>query len=211
VLLRPKSQVGLRPAAGEEFPTEGTGETIVLAHIEREFGVPVGDFLRGILHFYRIELVHLASNSIAIIATFVHLCEAYLGIVPHFHLWHLFFKLKKMCKGTVVDNVGFMLCQNMKSEYIDLTLLDNNTGWKQGWLYLDNPAPALKERTGRALAPYPEWTNQRASWETEELQPLLDDLEQLKADGLTGATVPISFYRRLIQPLQDWAHPAFEY
>jgi hypothetical protein len=24
-LLRPKSQVGWRPAAGEEFPTEGTG------------------------------------------------------------------------------------------------------------------------------------------------------------------------------------------
>jgi hypothetical protein len=33
---------------------------------------------------------------------------------------------------------------------------------------------------------------------TEELQPLLDDLEQLKADGLTGAVVAISFCRRLI-------------
>jgi hypothetical protein len=34
-LLRPKSQVGWRPAADEEFPTEGTGETVVfLAHIE---------------------------------------------------------------------------------------------------------------------------------------------------------------------------------
>jgi hypothetical protein len=42
-LLRPKSQVGWRPAAGEEFPTEGTGETLVfLAHIERGFGVPAG-------------------------------------------------------------------------------------------------------------------------------------------------------------------------
>jgi hypothetical protein len=29
----------------------------------------------------------------------------------------------------------------MKSEYINLTLPDNNTGWKQGWFYLDNPAP----------------------------------------------------------------------
>jgi hypothetical protein len=28
-LLRPKSQVGWRPAAGEAFPTEGTGETVV--------------------------------------------------------------------------------------------------------------------------------------------------------------------------------------
>jgi hypothetical protein len=55
------------------------------------------------------------------------------------------------------------------------------------------------------------WTNQLASWDTEELQPLLDDLEQLKAAGLTRAAVTISFCRRLIQPLQDPAHPTFEY
>jgi hypothetical protein len=47
--------------------------------------------------------------------------------------------------------------------------------------------------------------------DTEELQPLLDDLEQLKAEGLTSAAVAISFCRRLIQPLQDRAHPTFEY
>jgi hypothetical protein len=70
-----------RPATGEAFSTEGTGETVVfLAHIERGFGVPVGDFLHGLLHFYCIELVHLVPNSITIIATFIHLCEAYLGM-----------------------------------------------------------------------------------------------------------------------------------
>jgi hypothetical protein len=31
------------------------------------------------------------------------------------------------------------------------------------------------------------------------------------AEGLTGVAVAISFSRRLIQPLQDRAHPAFEY
>jgi hypothetical protein len=97
-------------------------------------------------------------------------------------LWRHFFKLQKMGKGVVV---GFMLRRNMKSEYIDLALLDpdNTTSWKQGWFYLDNPAPALRARTGRAPVPYSEWTNQLASWDTEELQPLLDDLEQLKAKG----------------------------
>jgi hypothetical protein len=40
---------------------------------------------------------------------------------------------------------------------------------------------------------------------------LLDDLEQLKAKGLTGAVMAINFCRRLIQPFQDRAHPAFEY
>jgi hypothetical protein len=90
----------------------------------------------------------------------------------------------------------------MKLEYIDLTLPDNTSGGKKGWFYLDNPAPALRERTGRIPAPGLEWTNQLVKRDTEELKPLLDDLEQLKAKGLTGATVAISFCRRLIQPLQ---------
>jgi hypothetical protein len=59
--------------------------------------------------------------------------------------------------------------------------------------------------------PGPEWTNQLASRDTEELKPLLDDLEQLKAEGLTGAAEAITFCRHLIQPLQDRAHPACEY
>jgi hypothetical protein len=99
----------------------------------------------------------------------------------------------------------------MKSEYIDLALLDNTTGWKQGWFYLYNPAPALKSRMGRVPVVGPECTNQLATLDTQELKPLLDNRQQLKAEGLTGAAVAISFCCRLIQPLQDRAHPAFEY
>jgi hypothetical protein len=51
-LLRPKTEVGWCPVAGDKFPTEGTGKTVVfLAHIERGFGVPAGDFIRGLLFF----------------------------------------------------------------------------------------------------------------------------------------------------------------
>jgi hypothetical protein len=34
--------------------------------------------------------------------------------------------------------------------------------------------------------------------DTQELKPLLDDLDQLKVEGLTGVAVAISFYRHLI-------------
>jgi hypothetical protein len=56
-----------------------------------------------------------------------------------------------------------------------------------------------------------EWTNQLATLDTQELKPLLDDLQQLKAEGLTGAVVTISFCRHLIQCLQNQAHSAFDY
>jgi hypothetical protein len=72
---------------GRCVPDRGTGETVVfIVHIERGFGVPAGDFLHGLLQFYLIELVHLVPNLISIIATFIHLCEAFLGITLHFHL-----------------------------------------------------------------------------------------------------------------------------
>jgi hypothetical protein len=63
----------------------------------------------------------------------------------------------------------------------------------------------------RAPVLYPKWNNQLASRDIEELQPLLDDLEQLKAEGLIGGVVAISFCHRLIQPIQDQPHLAFEY
>jgi hypothetical protein len=86
----------------------------------------------------------------------------------------------------------------MKSEYIDLMLPNNTSVWKQGWFYLDNPAPTLRERTGLIPALGPEWTNQMATRDTEELKPLSDDLEQLKVEGLTGTAMAISFCHRLI-------------
>jgi hypothetical protein len=74
--MRPKREDAWRLVAGEEFPTERTDETVVfLAHNERGFRVPTGDFFRGLLFFYRIELVHLVPDSITIISTFIHLCE----------------------------------------------------------------------------------------------------------------------------------------
>jgi hypothetical protein len=162
-LLRPKAEVVWRPAAGEEFPTEGTGETVVFLTHKRRFGVPVGDFFRGLLIFYRIELVQLVPNSITIISTFIHLFKAYLGIAPHFHLWRHFFELKKTGKSGVMGSVGFILRRYMKPEYIDLVPPDNTTYWKQGWFYLDNSMSALPDRTGRAHVTFPEWTNKLTS------------------------------------------------
>jgi hypothetical protein len=98
-LLKLEAEVGWRPVAGEM-----TNEIVVfLAHIKRGFGVPTSDFFRGLLYFYRIDLVHLVPNAITIVASFIHLCEAYIGVSPHFHLWRYFIELKKTGKSDVVS------------------------------------------------------------------------------------------------------------
>ena len=60
----------------QEFPSEDKKEMVVFASFfERGFGIPCGDFFRGLLHYYKIELVHLNPISILNIVVYIHLCE----------------------------------------------------------------------------------------------------------------------------------------
>jgi hypothetical protein len=79
-LLWPKAELEWRAAAGEQFPSEDVKEQVVFtSFFERGFNLLVGDFFQGLLYYYNLELVHLVPNSIAVVSTFLHFCEAYLG------------------------------------------------------------------------------------------------------------------------------------
>jgi hypothetical protein len=58
---------------------------------DRGFGVPSHQFLRSLLQSYSLELHHLTPLGILHITIFMILCEAYIGIEPHFNLWSYFF------------------------------------------------------------------------------------------------------------------------
>jgi hypothetical protein len=58
---------------------------------ERGFDVPSHRFLHSLLQFYGLELHHLTPSGVLHRATFLTLCEAYMGIEPHFTLWNHFF------------------------------------------------------------------------------------------------------------------------
>jgi hypothetical protein len=99
-LLRPKAEVEWRSAAGEEFLSEDVKEQVVFASFfERGFNLPVGDFFHDLLYYYRLELVHLVPNSVTVVSMFIHFCEVYLGIPPHFLLWRYFFVLRVLARG----------------------------------------------------------------------------------------------------------------
>jgi len=179
---------------------------------EKGFTLPAGAFFRRLLHFYGLEVTHLKPNSIAQIAIFIHLCEGYMGIAPHFNLWRALYSLKghpSNVRWNVVGGAAFSLRQG--SVYPDFELRDTNKGWVREWFVVSNPAPCLSARTGRA----PEY---KACWEelltTEEMahvERLLKVIADLSVRGLTGAAVALSFCKRLTQPIQERVHPAFEY
>ena len=80
---------------GEDRPYENTGKILVFApYFERGLGLPCSAFFSGLLSYYRIQLHHLTPNSFVHISIFVLLCEAFLGIEPHFELFRFLFHVK---------------------------------------------------------------------------------------------------------------------
>jgi hypothetical protein len=54
-----------------------------LSNLQHGFSLPAHKFLRGLLFVYGVQLYQLTPNSILIIACFITLCEAFLGVDPH--------------------------------------------------------------------------------------------------------------------------------
>jgi hypothetical protein len=67
----------------------------LVAFYERRFGIPLHQFLCSLLWYYSLELHHLSPLGVLHIASFVTLCEAYLGIDPEIDLWKYFFHVQR--------------------------------------------------------------------------------------------------------------------
>nr|AAQ56291.1 putative retrotransposon protein [Oryza sativa Japonica Group] len=148
-VLPAKEIIGWRPSFGEAFPTPDTREIVVFAHFfYGGFSLPTSRFFRGILNFYGISLHHLNPNSIVHIANFIHACEAFLGIRPHFTLFRRSFFLKPQpnkSKPCVVGGAGFQLRGTISQKYFSMPFKTSNKGWHANWFYVQNPEPALPE------------------------------------------------------------------
>jgi hypothetical protein len=56
-----------------------------------------------------------------------------------------------------------------------------------------------------------EWDSGLSSRDLEVLKGVLELVSDVKKWGVTGAAVTRSFCRRMIQPIKDQVHPAYEY
>jgi hypothetical protein len=90
--------------------------------------------------------------------------------------------------------------------------LPNNTiGWRSEWFYIADQRSALPKRTEHKPEKILEWDLPLTSREMDDVKELLTLVSDLKKKGLTGGSVVMSFCRRMIQPIKDWVHPAYEY
>lgn len=58
-------------------------------------------FMKEVIAFYKIEVVHLLPSLIMMSVILAHLCKAFLGVIPDLDLFYLFYVLKKLEKLAV--------------------------------------------------------------------------------------------------------------
>jgi hypothetical protein len=184
-LLRTKAEVEGKAAVGEEFKTQDMKEQVIFSsYFERGCNLPMGDFFRGLLYYHKLELVLIIPNSITVVTTFIHFCESYLGISPHFLLWRYLFCVKSTGKGSgPVGDVMFCLRSGLKSKWIDTDLPDNNTGWRSEWFYIADQQPALPHCSGHKPVKILEWDLGLSSREADDVNEVLELVKDLKNKG----------------------------
>ena len=214
-LLPSRALLQWRAAVGHDFPQENEGDLVVFApFFECGFGLPAGAFFRDLLEFYGIEQHQLNPNTVLQLSIFIYLCEGFLGIAPHFNLFRHLFYFKGYPKNKEpgeVGGAGIQLRNGRAKDYIPVPLIESNKGWKKEWFYCPNHEPKLAERSGIGLEWGEHWRSAPNEEEMEQVNELLEMIADLREKGLTGAAVMIAFSRRLIQPIKDRCHPAYEW
>jgi hypothetical protein len=215
-VLPPKEFCSWRICRGVTVPTKDTHESVVyIPFLIRGLALPISPFFRGLLDFYHLNLTHLNPNSILQVSVFVHLCEAYLGILPHFGLWkYLYHCCPRMAGGQhqLVGGASLEMRCGRKTEYLDIPLKDSIKGWRLEWFIVENHGKSLPPRSGRQPnVRAPSWIESPIDMEITEARVLLAEIGLLKERGLTAEVVVADFVFKNIQPLKDRAYPAYLY
>jgi hypothetical protein len=99
------------------WPNPPSGFTVIfLSFLYRGLSPPAHKFLHHLLRVYEIQLWQLTPNSILHLAIFITLCEAFLGIEPHFSLWKKIFFVKRYnCSGGtfVIEELGLLFLKKL--------------------------------------------------------------------------------------------------
>jgi hypothetical protein len=181
----------------------------------RGLALPASPFFRGLLDFYSLNFTHLNPNSVLQIAVFVHLCEAFLEILPHFGLWkYLYHYRPRMAGGQhqLVGGASLELRRGRKTEYLDIPLKDNMKGLRVEWFTMENHDKSLPPRSGRQPdVRMPSWTEAAIDSELAESNVLLAKICALKDRGLTAEAIVVDFDFKNFKPLKDRVFPAYLY
>ena len=149
-VLSPKELCSWRIWCGVTVSIEDTHEVVIFVpFLISGLGLPASPFFHNLLDFYSLNCTHLNPNYVLQIAVFVHICEAFHGILPHFGLWkYLYHSRPRMAGGQhqLVGGASLELRRGRKVEDLDIPLKDSIKGWRLEWFTMENHNKSLPSR-----------------------------------------------------------------
>jgi hypothetical protein len=148
--------VWIVPPAADREPNPPFGYLVsFICHHERGFAAPASHFMRELCYHYGVELHNFAPNAISQAATFVGVCEGFLGIPANWDLWVHLFRAELHTLSTSEPRVraggmSISLRESHRELYIPCTMTSNNAEWEWGWFYLRNVEPGLPPTPARS-------------------------------------------------------------
>jgi hypothetical protein len=88
------------------------------------------------MNYLECSLVHLNSNAVSALSSFVMLCECWLRIPPDTSLFWYYYSPARYTK-TIFDEIGFSLRRNCRDGYIKATFKGYWKGAQQKWILVD--------------------------------------------------------------------------
>jgi hypothetical protein len=149
----------IEPPSRDQEPNPPFGYVVSFIRFhKRGFTVPASRFMRALCYHYSVELHNFAPNVILQAATFVGVCEGFLGIPVNWDLWVHLFRAELHTLATpepktrrAVRAGGMTISlRNTRGElHIPCTMTSNNAEWERGWFYLRNDGAGLRPTPAR--------------------------------------------------------------
>ncbi|KAK1680807.1 hypothetical protein QYE76_041655 [Lolium multiflorum] len=217
-----ESEDDIRLPGAVSRPKPPKGFTVMFtAFLFGGLSLPAHEFLRSLLFFYGIQLWQLTPNSILHLSIFITVCEAFLGIDPHWGLWRKIFYVKRHNDSNgppVVGGVGFVVRKEV--DYFDYPMKESVQGWRNKWFYLRDPlvpgrrSPLPPFEDSLIAKPKKSWQNTLSPEERLTADRLFDQIVILKNTGgltMCGTEVVSVFLQRRVQPLMSRPHQLWLY
>jgi hypothetical protein len=148
------------PLAADREPNPPYGYVVsFIRHHVRGFAAPASRFMRGLCHHYGVELHNFAPNAISQAATFVGVCEGFLGIPANWDFWVHLFRAElhtlvtlepRVRRAVRTGGMSITLRESRWELYIPYTMTSNNAEWERGGSTSAMMSPA-SPYTGKVL------------------------------------------------------------
>jgi hypothetical protein len=217
---RPAAWIVPHPNERAPNPLYGYVVSFIRFH-ERGFAAPASRFMRALCYHYGMELHNFTPNAISLAATFVGVCEGFLGIPVNWDLWfHLFCaelhtlttQEPKICHAVRAGGMTIALRNTRREYYIPCTMTSNNAEWEPGWFYLRNEGAGLPSYSGKVLKDKSDSLHHGVSPPSHQtrLDTLLAALKAVADGGLTAGCVLTNLHHQRIVPLMERPLRIFE-